>query len=115
MPRLDHLKPCPVCPFLRTSAAGYLGEATPVDFVEATLNECEMPCHEEIDYNDPDWEEEQLPDAALCAGALIFMRNQCKLPRDPELAAACKSVAADREAVFLNRAEFLSHHAKGGT
>lgn len=47
-----------------------------------------------------------------CAGALIFAANQCKSPRDPERAAAVRSVGQDRETVFTTAAEFIEHHTE---
>jgi hypothetical protein len=48
-------------------------------------------------------------EAAFCAGGLIFLANYCKLPRDPELAAAVKAVERD-EKVFAYPAEFVAYH-----
>ena len=68
--------------------------------------------HCAIDYERKDWKEEQLPDAPFCAGALAFMRNQCKVPRDPELAEAMGQVERDPD-VFNHALEFLDHHNGG--
>lgn len=75
-----------------------------------TMSENAMPCHCQIDYDDPDWRDTQLPDAPLCGGALVFLKNICKLPRDPALAEAVKSVEADRETVFSRPNHFIEHH-----
>jgi hypothetical protein len=110
MPRLGHTKPCPQCPWRRASAPGWLGDADPQQFAAATLAEAPMPCHSAIDYEDPDWRTSQLPRAPLCAGSLVFLANTCKLPRDPEHAAAVAAVAPDRDVVFAHVGEFLEHH-----
>lgn len=110
--KLVHKKPCWQCPWLRESLRGYLGASTPEEFVKSCLAEVHMPCHNAIDYEDPNWRDTQLPDAPFCAGALIFMRNTAKLPRDPELAKARSQVSADTENVFATMNEFLAHHGR---
>jgi hypothetical protein len=68
-----------------------------------------MPCHCTIDYEDPDWRKTQLPNAPLCVGGLIFMRNVAKLPRDPVLRAAMEEVPRYSK-VFATSQAFLQHH-----
>lgn len=99
-------KPCKECPFKRKSAAGYLGADTPEGFIASTLADTPMPCHLTIDYEDKEWEDEQLPSATYCSGALIFFRNMCKMSRDPNR----PQLPANRDAVFSNPKEFLEHH-----
>lgn len=106
---LKHKTPCKQCPWRRTSAPGWLGAATPQEFLGAVLAEADMPCHIAVDYEDPNWQA-QLPTAPTCAGSLAFMQNIAKLPRDPDLAAKRNQVEPDREAVFCRPDEFLSHH-----
>jgi hypothetical protein len=112
MPILKHTKPCNACPWRRESAAGWLGASNPEEFIEQTLAELEMPCHCAVDYDDPAWEKNQIPNAPLCAGSLVFMRNVCKIPRNHEHAEAVKSVEADRDNVFARPDEFIAHHSK---
>lgn len=103
-------KPCRECPFLRTAPNGYLGAATPENFIQSTLNTEEgMPCHLTVDYDDPDWLD-KLDEAQLCRGSLIFLKNSCKLPRSAAYCAEVQAVPADRETVFANSMEFLKHH-----
>ena len=105
--RLKHRSPCGLCPFRRKSAPGWLGAASPEEFVDTTLADADMPCHATVDYTDPEWEEQlHTNDVAFCAGAIIFLRNTCKLSRNSRRAGP----EADREAVFSNRAEFMAHH-----
>lgn len=68
-----------------------------------------MPCHKAIDYEAANWRE-QAKTAPFCAGALIFLRNHCILPRDPVLAAARARVEPDHDTVFSHSAQFLDHH-----
>lgn len=109
MPVLAHKKPCKVCPMRRTSAAGWLGASTPEEFAAQIRSETHMPCHATIDYEDKNWRK-AAETAPFCAGALIFLRNHCILPRDPVLADARNAVEADRETVFGHTAQFLDHH-----
>ncbi len=103
--------PCRECPFRRVALNGYLGAATPENFINATLmTEVGMPCHLTVDYEDPNWRTTMETVAHLCRGALILLKNSCKLPRTPEYAKAVMETSADRDSVFANAAEFLSHH-----
>lgn len=77
-------KPCNQCPFRKCSIPGYLGESTPSNFIQTTLGDAEMPCHQTVDYERPDWKT-QLEDggtARQCAGAAVFFANILKLSRD---------------------------------
>lgn len=115
MPLLAHKEPCPKCPWRRTSAPGWLGSASPQEFLGATLAEAHMPCHSALDYEDPNWRD-KLPTTPHCAGSLVFLRNVCALPRDPDLAAKRAQVEGDHANVFSRPEQFLVHHDifKGG-
>lgn len=102
---------CARCPFRKTSAPGYLGSSSAEEFIDATLSENDMPCHLAVDYEDEDWAD-NLEDVPRCAGSLVFFRNNCKLPKVPELCDAVLGVNTDRETVFSFRHEFLEHHGK---
>lgn len=111
MPVPGRITPCAECPWLRRSMAGYLGLDEPVNFYrQSVTNECLMPCHMEIDYDDPEWLETQYPDVSLCAGNLIYFRNNFKRPRRPELEAAVETVKPSKH-VFSWPEEFMAHHA----
>ena len=109
MPQVKRITPCSQCPFRLVSPPGWMGVATPQEFIEATEAEQHMPCHLEVDYNEADWHK-QLGDVAWCAGSLIFLRNNCKMPLDKALFDAMQHVQADKERVFSFRHEFLEHH-----
>lgn len=72
-----------------------------------------MPCHATVDYDDPNWKD-QLIEAPLCAGALVFLKNTGKLPRSPHLAAAVDAVEQDFDTVFVHGGQFLDHHKSLG-
>jgi hypothetical protein len=99
-------KPCKECPFRRKSAPGWLGRDTPEGFITTAMADHPMPCHLEVDYEQKDWRT-QAASAPLCAGALIFFANTCKLSRDPER----PRLKPDRANVFNNPREFIEHHA----
>lgn len=109
MPELKRKTPCAQCPFRTTAPAGYLGASSAHDFLEATMQDAEMPCHMAIDYNKRDWFEEQYPDADLCVGALQFQRNQLKLPRPRKLSDASKVVGTN-DKIMSSPQEFLNRH-----
>lgn len=67
-----------------------------------------MPCHCVVDYDREDWET-QVEHAPRCAGHAVYLRNRCKSPRDPELAAFVRSVLPSVE-VFSRADYFLEHH-----
>lgn len=115
MPELKIKRPCNDCPFRRTALPGWLGEGSADDFVKGALADYAdypLPCHLTIDYNDEDWRETQYENAALCAGALIFCRNNAKSPRDPQRNGWVMSVDADKETVFSRPWEFYEHHGE---
>ena len=113
MPKLGRKHPCAGCPWLRTSWPGYLGDDVPVHFYRMSVTcENDMPCHEQIDYSDPDWIENQFPSADRCAGNLIYFRNHLKSPRRPELDEAVRAVKPSPH-VFQWAEEFMAHHAPG--
>jgi len=101
---------------------GWLGAATPEDFIESTLSDEMMPCHPTVDYENPDWQEEMLsPDSNVqhCAGARIMYRNQCKRSKNvdfmrAEIAGAVAEVHPSA-AVFRTKQEFLDHHTRKPT
>jgi hypothetical protein len=110
MPELGRTKPCAECPWLKCSARGYLGADDPEHFYRVSVpQESEMPCHMEIDYEDPDWQETQLPTVDLCAGNLIYLRNHMKKPRKRHLADAWEKVEKSPH-VFSWAIEFFQHH-----
>lgn len=115
MCELRFTQACTDCPFRRASLPGWTGAAAPEWFVESALADHtaygEAPCHQTVDYTNPDWRE-TLPEAAVCAGALIFARNNGKLPRDPRRAKLVRQVDADPDTVFATRKEFVEHHRR---
>lgn len=110
MPKLGRTTPCAVCPWRTRSPRGYVGADEPVHFYwQSITHENPMPCHEQIDYSDPEWQTTQLPDADLCAGGLIHFRNICKAPRDPQMYAAYRAVKPSK-AVFGWHTDWFRHH-----
>lgn len=118
MTPLRFTQPCNDCPFRRNAIKGWLGGAPPEWFVESALadyadysNDANAaPCHQTVDYDDPDWINTQAKDAAVCAGALIFARNLCKQPRDPARAEMVQAVEQNKIGVFDNSQDFIDHH-----
>lgn len=109
-------KPCNDCPFRRNASPGWLGFSGPEWFVESALSDFASyqggavmaPCHQTVDYEDPDWQE-TIDDADACVGALQFCANNMKMPRDPERMAAVK-VAGRNDDVFATPQEFIDYH-----
>ncbi|WP_313453464.1 hypothetical protein [Stutzerimonas nitrititolerans] len=101
-------QPCAACPWRKSSAAGWLGASTPVEFLQQSEDEIRMPCHLHVDYDREDWHE-QADKAPQCAGRAVHFANRCKRPRNPELV----TLPADRDEVFSNPQEFIDHHSHG--
>lgn len=107
-------KPCKECPWRKDSIPGWLGDSTPLEFLQLNESEQHMPCHLTVDYESDDWEE-LVQDAPACAGRLVHLKNRCKQPMDPSLAEAMKGVEADHDKIFFDPSEFFRHHGgKGG-
>lgn len=90
--RLQHKKPCKDCPWKRNSLKGWLGEASPEDWLHTARGEGVVKCH--------------VVKNQQCAGIAIFRGNICKSPRNK----SCLVLPADRETVFSWDDEFLAHH-----
>jgi hypothetical protein len=98
---------CRACPWLRTSAPGWLGEhTTAAEWVALAHGEQPIACHMTITEADEsgvgDWTHPQI---RQCAGAAIYRANVGKMPRRPDVARA----AADTDTVFT-WGEFEAHH-----
>jgi hypothetical protein len=106
--RKQHSTPCRECPWRVNSPKGWLGAATPVEFVQTSEAEHRMPCHLHVDYDQADWQQ-QANQAPQCAGRAIHFANRCKQPQEPDLL----RLPADRESVFVNPQAFIEHHTPG--
>lgn len=99
---LTHTTPCIECPFRKTSIAGWLGNLPIAHYVgENPHQDVVLPCH--MTAGRPRHK------IGLCAGLLSMLKNQCKTPRDPELANASRRVGPN-VGVFAHRQEFIAHH-----
>ncbi len=103
-------KPCGACPFRVKCAPGWLGSATPEEFIDSAGGELAMPCHLTVDYSDPAWETRGLMRAVQCSGRAIYLGNICKRPRSENVIV----LPANRELVFANRKAFLDYHTATG-
>lgn len=105
--------PCSACPFRRDSLPGYLGEASgdPSGFLTPIWSGAvRQPCHKKVDWERPG-AQAQAATAPLCQGALVMMRNACKLPLDPEIRDAVAETDGDRASVFCFPLQFVEHHS----
>lgn len=115
--KFTQTEPCKQCPFRRKSPAGWLGDAAPQEFIEATMADELMPCHTTVNYDRKDWQEEMMTEKSKvqhCAGARILYRNQCKRSKDATYMAADRAgkvveVEPSKD-VFTTKDEFLTHH-----
>lgn len=67
-----------------------------------------LPCHQTMDYDDPEWLDKWNAQStgSMCAGALIMSANMSKLPRDR----AFPRMEQDKTAVFPTHQAFLDYH-----
>ncbi len=103
-------KPCDDCPWRKTSVAGWLGAAAPERFALSILADTRLPCHQTIDYSDPNWKHKWLDgeQGTLCTGALQMSANICKKPRDPEVPAV-----EPNDNIFSSLDGFIAYHRTG--
>lgn len=101
----QHTAPCRTCPFLRSSVPGKLGGSAPEVFVGQCYGPFWIPCHEVVDYSDPNWRTNYA--VGQCAGAAIYRANA---HRGREYPPALLLLPRDKVTVFETPAEFLSHH-----
>lgn len=106
-------KVCNDCPFRRKSVAGWLGHSSPEGFIDCMQRDEPLPCHQTIDYDDPDWLTKWTRQEAtgrfhgqMCAGSLIFMANKLQRPHTEGF----PTLPRDMENVFSNSVEFVRHH-----
>jgi hypothetical protein len=100
-------KMCKTCPWRKQAIAGWLGSASPEEFIQCISKEIKLPCHSAIDYERDDWKE-QIERGPHCAGALLANRKLCKLPRDPEHSRLVKEIEDDED--HISPREFLDKH-----
>ncbi len=100
----QHAKPCSTCPFQRSCEPGELGGSPTETFIGQAFGGFWIPCHECMDYTDPDWRLQYA--ANQCAGAAIYRSNCHPAERPPDLL----TLPENKELVFATPAEFFAHH-----
>lgn len=104
-------QPCNDCPMRRKSMPGWLGAATPEQFIQSVHINDVMPCHQTVDYETDDWESQLVDGSSVaCAGVAIYHANVLKSPRDRSV----RTMKPDKVSVFASPKEFLDHHNKLG-
>lgn len=102
-------KMCNQCPWRKNSAEGWLGAASPQDFVLAIQQSGKLPCHSSVDYESDDWKSKIEDDEILhCAGAILAAKKMCKIPLNSEHANLIAK--AQRDENHMNHHEFIEHH-----
>lgn len=92
--KTQHKKPCSDCPWRRDALRGWLGSATPMEWVQIAHGESYVECHTLL--------------TKQCAGLAVYRANVCKSPRDPSI----MRLDSDKEKVFSGPQEFLTHHTR---
>lgn len=101
-------KPCSDCPFRRRAMPGWLGASSPEGFLDCMNRDEPLPCHQTVDYDDPDWlsKWQAQENGSMCAGTLIFMANKMQRPRTRGF----PTMLPDKTEVFSDSLEFVRHH-----
>jgi len=89
--RVQHTQPCSDCPMARSSLNGWLGGATPEEYVRLAHSNDIVDCHAIRN--------------TQCAGLAIYRRNVCK-----SIAPGGLSLPKDTTKVFATPMEFTAHH-----
>lgn len=85
---------CSDCPMARRALPGWLGGATPDQYLKLAHSDALVPCH--------------VYGNVQCAGMAIYRRNVCKRIAPPGLV-----LERDPVKVFATPMEFLAHHRGG--
>jgi hypothetical protein len=101
--RVAHKVPCKECPYRKTSAPGWLGPDPLEAYTTAIQLDVPISCHRTRG-------KKKRP--AMCAGSVIHLNNQVKVPRDPVFAGVVVQYGKS-DAVFRWTNEFVAHHTGG--
>ncbi len=105
--------PCKECPFRKSSPPGWLGgHKNSREIINVVQFDQRFPCHMKVTAlvtNDGVPFKRAVVEADLCAGALVFMNNNCKRSRDREVAKAQDEVEHCDD-VFEWAHEMEAHH-----
>ncbi|MDP8249953.1 hypothetical protein [Pseudochrobactrum saccharolyticum] len=91
--KVQHKKPCSDCPWARTALNGWLGSASPDEWLRNAHSDTMVDCHTIRN--------------TQCAGLAIYRRNVCKSVLPPLL-----KLEANKEIVFATPMEFKEHHSR---
>jgi hypothetical protein len=105
-------QPCGECPFTKTSMKGWLGDVyeDATDLHRVVMSEFPFPCHQAQTDDVVTIDKSGNEDNPLCAGALLYMRKNGKLPRNPQLKSAMDSISSSKMDNILSVPEFIQHH-----
>ena len=99
----QHTKPCRTCPFSKACTPGELGGSSAETFIGQAFGSFWLPCHECVDYSNPNWKTQY--DVNQCAGAAAARSMWFPAERNKSLIAL-----PPHDAVFSSPADFLAHH-----
>lgn len=109
----QHHKPCATCPFTSKCSPGETGGSPAEVYVAQTFLPYWVPCHEFIDYSDPNWKaniQQDIRQTPQCVGHAI-MRAKCGVAdRMPAPLIAVDPYPDDR--VFESIAHFYAYHTQ---
>ena len=101
--KLKHKEPCRDCPWLKTSAPGWLGDNAPEVYADVVQANGLPECHRTISKRAK----------AICVGALATSANSCTQVRTIPGGEAAKDELTQevKEACFKLPSDFYQHHA----
>lgn len=96
-------KPCAECPFSKATAPGMTGGSDPGVYIGQGMGPFFLPCHMDPKY----YEDRNSLELTQCAGAAIYRANIGVSDIMPD---TLLSLPPDKDLVFADPAELLSHH-----
>lgn len=101
--------PCDECPWVRSSAPGWLGPHSAQEWTALAHSDEPIACHKTIkDVDDDGLADWRHPSLRQCRGAAIFRSNIMKSPRNRDVATGPR----DTDTVFKWDDEFIAHHLR---
>jgi len=73
-------KPCPECPYMKTSMPGYFGGNDPKEYALAIHLDTVVACHMKSSFG----EDERVTDVTICAGHLFAQKKAAKRTVHPD-------------------------------
>lgn len=102
----QHRNPCSTCPFTRKSDPGETGGSPTEVYIAQTLMPYWVPCHECIDYSDPDWKTKY--ETQQCVGHAMMRDKMGVADKMPE--PLLRVAPTEQAQVFDSLTQMYAYH-----